>query len=158
MVIYVRCRSYGTWFPRTGRSSSLRGFSPIAIIRRRTTVPRYDLFSYVLDRTPRRCYLYAEHISRLFSRHRGTYVPLRPDTIIQRHLSYKRRFTRRYIGHACQGKSVASLTRYAKVCSPMEHIESEAVSCARFVFAGRNARPAALRQLNKFPRRELTYN
>lgn len=87
MVIYVRCRSYGTWFPRTGRSSSLRGFSPIAIIRRRTTVPRYDLFSYVLDRTPRRCYLYAEHISRLFSRHRGTYVPLQRDTIIQRHLS-----------------------------------------------------------------------
>lgn len=74
MVIYVRCRSYGTWFPRTGRSSSLRGFSPIAIIRRRTTVPRYHLFSYVLDRTPRRCDLYAEHISRLFSRHRGTII------------------------------------------------------------------------------------
>lgn len=145
MVIYVRCRSYGTWFPRTGRSSSLRGYSPIAIIRRRTTVPRYDLFSYVLDRAPRRCDLYAEHISRLSSRHRRMYVPLSRDTIIQRHLFYKRLFARRYIGRTCQGKSVASLTRYAKVCSPMGHIESEAVSCTQFVFAGRNARPAALR-------------
>lgn len=121
-------------------------------------VPRCDLFSYVLDRTPRRCDLCAERISRLFSRHGGMYVPHPRDTINQRHLSYERRFTRRYIGRSCRGKSVASLTRYAKVCSPMERIESEAVPCARFVFAGRNARPAALRQLNKFPRRELTYN
>lgn len=157
MVIYVRCRSYGTWFPRTGRSSSLRGFSPIAIIRRRTTACRVAIY-FRTFRTPRRCDLYAERISRLFSRHGGMYVPHPRDTINQRHLSYERRFTRRYIGRSCRGKSVASLTRYAKVCSPMERIESEAVPCARFVFAGRNARPAALRQLNKFPRRELTYN
>ena len=102
MVIYVRCRPYGTWFPRAGRSSSfsfsssssLRGLSPIAITRQRTIVSHCNFFSNILNRVSHGCAKkpFQENIFHTFSRYTRVSPPR--DTFIQRHSLYVRLLSR----------------------------------------------------------------
>lgn len=96
-------------------------------------MPRYDLFSYVLDRTPRRCDLYAEYISRLFSRHTGWYVRTSPARHDYSKASFVQTTFHAAIHRTRLSGEISCIveTRYAKVCSPMEHIESRGcVACS----------------------------
>lgn len=134
MVIYVRCRSYGTWFPRTGRSSSLRGF-----ILDRDYSPEDDRaalrFIFVRSRS---------HTSQVRSVRRiyftaflATYRVVCVRTSPARHDYSKASFVQTTFHAAIHRTRLSGEisciveTRYAKVCSPMEHIESRGcVACS----------------------------